>query len=173
MFRTPCSKRVLPSQQNWAVLQFLVNHGGGFPRVQNNLSKPFCPARSAYRLKPCSHSTPLSFFSLFIPLTSLTFLTLSHAFIPLTHLTLLTSCIKHIQRSRLHTFNVRYETVSFPHERALVYGHSYFLAQVRRFTVVFAVSILFVQWFHWSWYSGGTAIQHLHPERCPLESAAL
>ena len=27
----PCSKRVLPSQQNWAVLQFLVNHGGGLP----------------------------------------------------------------------------------------------------------------------------------------------
>ena len=63
-----------------------------FPSVQNNLSKPFCPARSAYRLKPCSHSTPLSFFSLFIPLTSLTYLTLSHA------------CHSPILPSRTHSF---------------------------------------------------------------------
>ena len=28
MFRTPCSKRVVPSQQNWIVLGFLVNNGG-------------------------------------------------------------------------------------------------------------------------------------------------
>ena len=32
MFRTPCSKRVVPSQQNWIVLRFLVNHGGGYNR---------------------------------------------------------------------------------------------------------------------------------------------